>query len=151
VRTRRSSSLVALIVLAVALSACHKNLVFESPTAKTAYTCEQILEPIGALQETVISGEAKGNLKTADAILAMHAIRIIEYTLVSVPKGWKTTVVITAWNTGVAVLGLPKEMPPTWQETIRVTWAALKVKVPALATNPYIALAWGAVNAMIGG
>ena len=149
-RTRRVIIPFALIV-ALALTACHKNLVFESPKAKTAYTCEQILKPVGALQETVISAEAKGSLKTADAIIAMHAFRIIEYTLISVPKGWKTAVVITAWNTGIAVLGLPKDMPATWQDTIRVTWAALKLKVPVLATNPYIALAWGAVDAMIGG
>lgn len=139
------------VILALVLTACHKNLVFETPKAEQAYTCQQILKPVGALQETVIAAEAKGTLKTADAILAMHGIRIIEYTLVSVPKGWKTAVVLSAWQTGVAALGLPPEMPSTWQQVVRVVWAQLKVKVPALATNTYIQLAWAGVDGMIGG
>ena len=139
------------LVLVLALAACHKNLVFENPKAEQAYTCQQILKPVGALQETVISAEAKGTLATKDAILAMHGIRIIEYVLISVPKGWKTTVVEAAWQTGVASLGLPPEMPGSWQSTVRIVWAQLKVKVPVLGTNPYIQMAWAAVDGMIGG
>lgn len=142
---------VVALALVLPLTGCHKNLVFESPTAKVAYTCEQILKPIGALQDSVIQTEAKGSLPTKDAILAMHALRIIEKVLVDVPKGWKTAAVTAAWNTGVAVLALPKDMPATWQETIRVVWAALKARVPVLSTNQYIAVAWALVDGMIGG
>jgi hypothetical protein len=143
---------IALLCLTLPLlGGCHKNVTFESPKAKTAYTCEQILKPVGALQDTVIQTEAKGSLPTKDAILAMHALRIIEKVLVDVPKGWQTAAVTGAWNTGVAVLTLPKEMPATWQETVRVVWAKLKAKVPVLATNQYIAVAWALVDGMIGG
>jgi len=133
------------------LAACHKNLVFESPKAKTAYTCDQILVRVGELQEVVINAESKGVIKEKDAILAMHGLRIAEYILKDVPKGWKTAGVTGAWQTGVALLGLPKEMPPTWQDAVRVVWAAVTVRVPVLGTNPYVSAAWAVVDGMIGG
>jgi hypothetical protein len=159
-RVRRSTIPVLFILaLAVVATGCHSKVTFETPTAQHAYYANEALKQVGILQTDVINLEAAGKLPTATTRVILLSCRVADLAIPASTAGWKAAAVTAAWEAARSALKTPTGndigvQPLTWQAGVTTVWAALKVKVALLQTDPTLSVVAVAIDtalAQIGG
>jgi hypothetical protein len=112
-----------LVVLLCLAPACAPPKAVVTPQGQVAFTADQIIVRVGELQNAVLQANANKALDDA------------------------TTKTVVTWTTAAA--RILKTTPSGWQATLFSGWKAVKPQIPT--NNPAIALAVGAVDALVGG
>jgi hypothetical protein len=111
------------LCLALTFVACAPPTTIKTQPGQVAFTADQILVRVGELQNAAIQANTNNGLSNV------------------------TTNIIVTWTTAAAMT--LKTTPAGWQATLAASWKAAKPNIPT--TNPTIAIAVGAVDALIGG
>ena len=135
-----------LLLALVGLTACPKNITFETPAAKDAYYADQALQQVGRVQNTVIDLEAQHTLTTNETRMALLGCRVLDISLPAATGGWKTVAQVAAWQSartalavtqpdGTLLYSLPETLPDSWQSAVKEVWGVMKIRIPALTAN----------------
>lgn len=117
-----SKSALFVFLLALTLTGCNAPASIVTPQGKTAYTADQIVLRVGALQTATIQAEQTGGIPTA------AARTIIGFT--------------------VSANKILRDTPAGWQATLATSWRELKPKIPADIRDK-LAVVWAAVDFLI--
>lgn len=129
-RTRLTLA-VLLISAVLTVAACHPNVTYETPKAAAAVHADDVVVRLNELQATLIQACGPAVECAADAGFSTSTFREIVKALIDI----RTTL---------------KAAPDGWLASTRAGWAQLKPRLVGV-TNPAIAAAFGAVDAVLGG
>ncbi len=119
---------VGFLAIGIPVTDCAPKTV-QTPAGQAAYTADQVLHVVAALQQSAIDASAKGLIPDQQAVAIVSATVDIEKTLKAVPTGWQTTV-RTAWT------ALKARLTPQASQTLQATLLAVDAALATIGGRP---------------